>query len=97
MHKHDDTPVAELLNIGPASAQWLHDIGIRTRRDLEEAGPVLAYRALKDVRGGVSLNLLYALHGALMGERWDRLPEAVRERLKREAEEALRVPPDVAP
>ena len=32
-----------------------------------------------------SLNLLYALEGALLGLRWDRLPAVVKENLKQRA------------
>lgn len=85
-------PIRDLRNLGPASAAMLAEVGIRTRADLERVGPVLAYRALQDVRPGVSLNLLYAMHGALADERWDRLPEATREQLKREAAEAAAIP-----
>lgn len=88
----DSTPIHRLRNLGPASARLLESIGIANRGDLERVGPVLAYRALKDIRSGVSLNLLYAMHGALAGERWDRLSDETRARLRRDADEAMRVP-----
>lgn len=90
-----EMPVGRLPNLGPASARMLRTIGVVTRGDLERVGPVLAYRALKDIHAGVSLVLLYALHGALTGERWDRLSEATRERLKREVAEACQLPPEI--
>ncbi len=74
----------------------LESINILSRDDLERVGPLLAYRALKDIYPGVSLNLLYALHGALSGKRWDQLTEETRSQLKREAVEALQVPPRAA-
>jgi DNA transformation protein len=91
----DATPVHELQNLGPASAAMLAELGITTRADLERVGPVLAYRALQDMRPGMSLNLLWAMHGALTEERWDRLSAETRERLKREVAEAADVPPHV--
>lgn len=91
------TPIARLRNLGPASARMLEPIGITSRADLERVGPVLAYRALKDIHPGVSLNLLWAMHGALTGERWDQLPEMTRQRLKEEMEDAMRVPPGTDP
>jgi len=63
----------------------LEAIGVVTRADLARVGPVLAYRALRDVHSDVSLNLLYAMHGALTGERWDRLSEETRAGLRWEA------------
>ena len=88
-----DTPLADLRNLGPASADRLAAIGIATRADLEHVGPVLAYRAVKDRWPDASLNLLYALHGALSDERWDALSPSVRARLRAEAEAALQTPP----
>lgn len=87
------TPVGRLRNLGPASARMLESIGIASRADLERVGPVLAYRALKDIRSDISLNLLWAMHGALTGERWDQLSEETRKQLKLEVQEALQVPP----
>jgi hypothetical protein len=57
-----DAPIAELPNLGPASARMLKRIGILTLADLQRVGPILAYRALKGAHPGVSLNLLYAMH-----------------------------------
>lgn len=92
-HKDDTTEVAALRNIGPVSARMLAEVGIVTRGDLDRAGAVLAYRVLKERHPGVSLNLLYAMYGALTDQRWDQLPVALREELRREAEEASRVLP----
>lgn len=89
----DEIPITELRNLGPASARMLASINIFTRADLERVGPVLAYRILKEVRTGVSLNLLYAMHGALTDIRWDQLSKETREELKRKAEEASQIPP----
>ena len=93
MQTDGDTPIPELRNLGPVSAEMLQALGITTRAELERVGPVLAYRALKEAQPGVSLNLLYALYGALTGQRWDQLSETTRARLRREAEAARQVPP----
>ncbi len=93
----DTTPIRNLRNLGPASALILAEIGITIRADLERVGPVLAYRAQQDIRAGVSRNLLWAMHGALTDERWDRLSEETRGRLKREVAEVTAVPPHLAP
>jgi DNA transformation protein len=63
-------PVSDLRNLGPKSREWLAAIGIRSVADLRAAGAVPAYVALKRARGGVSLNLLYALVGALEDLHW---------------------------
>jgi DNA transformation protein and related proteins len=93
MPDHDATPVDALRNLGPVSAAWLREVGIPTRGDLERAGAALAYRVVRDRHPTAGLNLLYALHGALTGERWDRLAEGTRQRLRAEADEAAGIPP----
>lgn len=83
--------LAALTNLGPVSARWLYDAGIRTPTALRRLGPVTAFRKVAIHRGGdVSLNLLYALDGALRGKRWDHLPRHVRERLR----ESVNTPED---
>jgi DNA transformation protein and related proteins len=80
------TPAPEkLANLGPASRRMLADVGVRTRADLEARGSVAVYLAVKARGHAASLNLLYALEGALLGLRWDRLPEVVKENLKQRA------------
>lgn len=75
-------PVARLPNLGPKSCAWLRAIGIETRADLERIGSVEAYRRVASEGFEVSLNLLYALEGALLELRWDRLSPAVKQNLR---------------
>ena len=63
--------IADLPGLGPASARMLAGIGIESREALARVGPLAAFRALERVGGRrPSLNLLYALVGALDGRRW---------------------------
>lgn len=79
--------VIRLRNIGPVSTQMLNEIGVFTRQDLEEMGAVMAYKIIRHQRsGGVSLNLLYALEGALTDQHWSELLPEVKARLREEAE-----------
>ena len=55
----------KLRNIGPKSAAWLRQVGLRTRADLEGVGAVEAFMRVKRAGFKPSLNLLYALEGAL--------------------------------
>lgn len=75
----------KLLNIGPKSSQWLHAIGIYTLADLEAMGAVTAYCLIKAQGYNASLNLLYALHGALTGQPWNELSGGTKEQLQAEA------------
>jgi hypothetical protein len=75
------TPVASLRNIGPASARWLAAIGVHTLADLEQLGAAAACRILKGHGYRVSLNLAYAIEGALRDMDWRRLPARTRDQL----------------
>lgn len=63
-------PASGLRNLGPKSREWLAGIGIKTVDELTRVGAVPAYLALKRANGRVSLNLLYALVGAVEGLHW---------------------------
>jgi DNA transformation protein len=60
-------------------------VGITCYEDLERLGSVAAYALVADRRPEVSLNLLYALEGALLDVRWDLLSGDVRADLRRRA------------
>ena len=84
--------VEHLKNIGETTAQWLHDAGIHTKADLEEAGAVMAYKVIQHQRPQkVNILLLYALQGALMDVHWNALPPDLKDQLKRDAKGALTV------
>jgi DNA transformation protein len=78
----------KLKNIGPKTREWLHDIGIHTREDVERLGSVEVYRRLKASRPHqVSLNALWGLEAALLNIRWDMLPDDVKAELLRQLSE----------
>jgi DNA transformation protein and related proteins len=62
--------LAELPNLGPKSQRMLALAGITTLAQLRELGSVAAYARAKQAGGNVSLNLLWALEGALTGLPW---------------------------
>lgn len=66
----DATSVLLLPNLGPKSAQMLQAASIQTLGDLRTLGSVAAYGKARRAGQRVSLNLLWALEGALTGERW---------------------------
>lgn len=78
-----------LPNIGPKSAAWLRQVGLHTRDDLEAVGPIEAYARIRRAGFKASLNLVYALEGALIGCHWQKLDPARRAQLAVEAEAAL--------
>lgn len=84
----------KLRNIGPKSAAWLRQVGLRTRADLEAAGALDAFMRVKRAGFKPSLNLLYALEGALLDCHWQEVPEARRNELVQAAEAAIaKLPP----
>jgi hypothetical protein len=65
----------KMRNIGPKSAAWLRQVGLRTEQDLVGAGPVDAFMRVRRAGFKPSLNLLYALEGALRDCHWQEVPE----------------------
>jgi DNA transformation protein len=63
------TPDA-LPNLGPVSRQMLADVGIDSVSALRRLGAVAAYAKVKAKHPRASLNLLWALEGALTGLSW---------------------------
>jgi len=84
----------KLRNIGPKSAAWLRQVGLRTREDLEAAGAVEAFVRVRRAGFKPSLNLLYSLEGALLDCHWQDLPEPRRQQLVQAAEAATAQLPD---
>ncbi|MDD4912128.1 MAG: TfoX/Sxy family DNA transformation protein [Sideroxydans sp.] len=78
--------IADLPNFGPKSQQMLALAGIVTIEQLRELGAVRAYVKVKRV-GNVSLNLLWAMEGALSGQHWQQVAKHERLRLLLELED----------
>ena len=62
--------LAALANLGPRSAEALVTAGIMSLAELQRLGSVAAYAQVKRVDPRVTLNLLWALEGALSGLPW---------------------------
>lgn len=62
--------LTSLPNLGPKSQKMLLAAGIATIDQLREMGAVEAYWRVKQSGANASLNLLWALEGALSGLRW---------------------------
>ncbi len=77
-----------IRNVGPKSAAWLRQVGVRSHEDLLRVGPVAAFLKVKRAGFRPSLNLLYSMAGALHDCHWAELPEDLRQRLLAELEAA---------
>lgn len=78
-----------LRNIGPKSAAWLRQVGVRTQQDLAAVGAVGAFMKVRRAGFKPSLNLLYSLEGALAGCHWQQIPPPRRQQLQEELEQAI--------
>ena len=78
--------IAALPNLGQKSEELLNRVGIYTESDLREHGSVAAFRMLEEAECRPSLNMLWAIEGALSDTPWEYLPLEVKERLKEELE-----------
>lgn len=88
--KSKPSPIDLLPNLGPESTRWLQAIGVHNRRDLQKVGGVAAYAALKAQGYNASINLVYAIEGALTGRDWRKLPVARKTALKKTALDAIK-------
>jgi hypothetical protein len=68
--------IANAQNIGPQSAEWLRCAGIASLEDLKRRGAPAAFLAVKQRGYKPSMNLLWALAGALEGKHWMKLTAA---------------------
>ncbi len=68
-------PSSKIRNVGPKSAAWLRQIGIRSDEDLRKIGAVEAYRRVKLAGFKPTLNLLYSMAGAEDDCHWTQLSE----------------------
>lgn len=72
-----DSELIHLKNIGAASVNILHAVGINSLNDLKQVGPVETYMRIKQRGISVSKVMLYALQGALDDTHWNDLsPQA---------------------
>ncbi len=76
----------EMRNLGKTSVRWLHAVGIRTRAQLEEKGPVLVYKSVLARGFRANRVLLYALQGALLNQHWNDLDPEMKKELLESAE-----------
>jgi DNA transformation protein len=61
----------------------LHAAGIKTAGDLRRLGSVRAFLAVREAGQKPTMNLLWALEGALRKSHWAELPDNIREELRK--------------
>ncbi len=79
--------ISDLPNFGPKSQQMLAHAGITSIEQLRELGAVRAYVKVKNAGVNASLNLLWAMEGALTNTHWQVVAKHERLRLLLELED----------
>lgn len=77
----------DLPNLGPQSKWMLEQAGIHSMKELRKLGAVRAYLQVKSSSSKASLNLLWALEGALSERHWQDVARHDRLRLLLEMED----------
>jgi DNA transformation protein and related proteins len=72
-HAADDTALAHLPGLGPASAAMLGRVGVHDLAALRARDPVALYLAVRAREPRASLNLLYGIVAAREGVDWRRV------------------------
>ena len=85
----DHSDLIELKNLGSATVNILHAVGINSHADLERVGAVGVYLRIKKRNIHVSKVMLYALQGALLGMHWNDLKPELKQQLLDKTEEAI--------
>jgi DNA transformation protein len=84
--------LSRLKGLGPKSEKLLHGVGIKTRKQLASIGAVGAYKKLLASNGErPSLNLLYAMVGALEERHWSEIAQHEKSRLLMELEDSYQL------
>ncbi len=84
-----NSELLQLKNLGMASVNILHAVGINTYADLRRIGAVEAYVRIKARDINVSKVMLYALQGALLNVHWNDLAPEMKLQLVAEAEQGF--------
>lgn len=83
----------KMRNIGPKSTAWLRQVGLRSLEEIAAIGTVEAFMKVRRAGFKPSLNLLYALEGAVLDCHWQDVPDARRTELVADAEAAIALLP----
>lgn len=71
----------DLKNLGPKSEEMLIGAAMHTRQELQSLGSIEAYVRVEESGAKPSLNLLYALEGAIHERDWQEVSRSERDRL----------------
>ena len=82
MNKDKQKTIKELetlRNIGPATAERLYSVGIKTAKQMKQSNPEKLYEKLKEKEGGIlDKCVLYQLRGAISSVPWPKCKNAIK-------------------
>ena len=84
MKNNSNNNLLSLKNIGPTIQKRLQEIGINSKKDLNNVGSVLAYQKIQSKNPGKTIPVcyyLYSLQGALENKHWDDISENKKKKL----------------
>ncbi len=90
-------PALVRAGLGPVSLAMLAAAGIHTWEQLQTLGAARAYRHVRQVSPKASLNLLWALEGALSGRSWREVARTDRLSLLLQLDSLNQSPPPALP
>ncbi|GAV19163.1 hypothetical protein MMIC_P0092 [Mariprofundus micogutta] len=73
-----------MRNIGKVSRLWLREIEVYNLNDLKACGAIAAYHMIKSIHPNATLNLLWALEGAILDIDWREIPESRKHELSKQ-------------
>jgi DNA transformation protein len=85
----DYSDLITLKNLGSATVNILHAVGINSYDDLKKTGPVEVYLRIQRRNIHVSKVMLYALQGALQDTHWNELDPKLKQQLLDDASAAI--------
>ncbi len=87
-----ESDLLALKNLGNTSVNWLRTVGIHSRDELANLGPVATYNRIRERGIRVSRVLLYALQGALLDVHWNELDPDLKRQLVEAADGRSQIP-----
>ncbi|WP_168210942.1 TfoX/Sxy family DNA transformation protein [Persicimonas caeni] len=75
--------LADARNLGPRSAEMLADAGLLDLQEVRDLGAAECFRRVRMVHPKVSLNLLWALEGAVTDRDWRDIDDRRKRELRR--------------
>jgi len=85
-HAQDPLQAGDLENLGASTVYILSAVGVKQRDQLEQLGAIAVYNRIRARGIRTSRVMLYSLHAAIIGTRWQSLSRQAKETLVTKAD-----------